>query len=596
MKILLALALVVVLTCSKIIQIACLFLNEGSHDLQTLKDVERFYVTALQEPLNLTKLAQITDYLYQHKYSQDRGRPLQKRTFSVADSLDPELISSIYQQQQIPLMHHFLNVFLLHQKNPQEKKLLMKIIHQSIEMGLDITVPFKDDPPVYYKALFIKEFALTRHMINHNPKIFLADIIARSHKLHKFLKMLYSLTPEIIPMTKLVLHIQKIMEVIYEDFRSSQLQTAPTSSTETVFNGTAVLHHLLESARLDKPTVKPFELWQASQTYDLIVRRIAQPQYSNQTTLNVLKLSSIQESLNDLVYSIFQALVSSFQFSERKYVAVEHLLEIHLLIDEQRRNLFHFLTMSNSILILRELIGLWEAYYHHATTASSVSPSSSQQEIEIGLEGIVIDDKEHGIKAEVEVEESEELQELRKRILRGLTSKDHRGHTPLSYAVMRYGTDSQIAFMFRDFLELFQSKDDIDHIYIPSPTDSIAAESSEGLSEAGSGQPSSDAIDKPPLQNVTTDLGGWDELRIIDEKDQGKERCDVLEVWDEALPDAETFFRKYINTATPVIFRGAALLPEEEMSKLRKIFSKEVFLRKYGKLKVSTSPIPYGGK
>eukprot|EP00599_Poterioochromonas_sp_BG-1_P011878 CAMPEP_0173160326 /NCGR_PEP_ID=MMETSP1105-20130129/17764_1 /TAXON_ID=2985 /ORGANISM="Ochromonas sp., Strain BG-1" /LENGTH=770 /DNA_ID=CAMNT_0014079181 /DNA_START=81 /DNA_END=2393 /DNA_ORIENTATION=+ len=520
----------------------------------TLKKVERYYTIALQEPLNITQLAEITDHLY--NYGENRGKILQRRTFSVADAVDPVLIAAIFQQQQVPLLHYFLNVFLLHQQNPHEKHLLLMILHRSIEMGLDINLPYKDDPPVYYKAVFIKEFDLLQKLISHNPKAFLADIIARSHKLHKFLKILYSLTPELIPMTKLLLHIEKIMGFIFDDFKSNN----KPSSDLTQFNGSAILYHLLESARLDKPTLKPLELLKYSPTYQTIINRISRPEDAENTDLNVLKLSDIFQSLNDLVYSIFQGLLSSFQFSDRKYVALEHFFEIHLLVDEQKRNLFHYLTISNNVVIIRTFCDLWEDYVSHANST-----------IEVGVEGTVGD---------ISLKEIDII-EFRNRILHALMGKDYRGHTALSYALMRFGVDSAISHELSRLISLLQSN----RIEADLETELRPLETQEGVLLMKHSE-----VER---KDEGTDLGGWDSLRIIDRNEES-EQCDIAEIWDEVLPDAATFFQKYINTATPVIFRRSALLANEEMSKLRKVFSKETFLRKYGKLKVSTSSIPYG--
>jgi hypothetical protein len=60
-------------------------------------------------------------------------------------------------------------------------------------------------------------------------------------------------------------------------------------------------------------------------------------------------------------------------------------------------------------------------------------------------------------------------------------------------------------------------------------------------------------------------------------------------VWD-GLPLPAEFFSKYISRGMPVVFRNAL---SNGTGSLRHLFSKDVFLAKYGKEKVPVSAIPY---
>lgn len=99
--------------------------------------------------------------------------------------------------------------------------------------------------------------------------------------------------------------------------------------------------------------------------------------------------------------------------------------------------------------------------------------------------------------------------------------------------------------------------------------------------------------------------GGWDPTLLseftLDDSSAASpssspsSRCDILEVWNATqLSDGETFFSRYINTGTPVIFRGLALHSTETLHSLRSSFSRDLFLKRFGALEVQASTLPYG--
>lgn len=60
-------------------------------------------------------------------------------------------------------------------------------------------------------------------------------------------------------------------------------------------------------------------------------------------------------------------------------------------------------------------------------------------------------------------------------------------------------------------------------------------------------------------------------------------------MWD-GLPSPKDFFHNYLSIGLPVVFRNAL---GNGTNSLRHLFSKDVFLAKYGKEKVPVSAIPY---
>jgi hypothetical protein len=575
----------------------CLFASESEKGKQSDRnaDLIEFYQAALQDPLNVGKLHSQVVNLHQ-KYQGDDSKLFSKRLISVTDISVNNISASdalLHQYQGVPLLHYFLNVYLTKQSNPGERALLYEIFLLSLELGMDINVAYKDDPPLYYKTLFLKEFFLTDQLISFNQKEFLKEIIARNFKFFNFLKLSYSLTSEVIPVTKLLLHIQKLLSYFYADHLNKQFKYKKDGFQGIEFDSTSVMKKLLESARLDKPTIKPKELLQYSANYTFLVDQISHIHDGNH---NILTSDSLLSSLNELVYnSIFKRLTNMLAIHEnkvehnelldqRKWIAMEHFFDLHCHIHDepQKRNLFHYLVMSNNHLVILKLSKIWKLLEDHYSSYSDSSVDVTSTTT---------------IATSASSHDAEYLNDIKKRMFRSLQVKDIRGHTPLSYARMRFGKESNIYQVMEKFLSFFGTL--IEDAATPDN------EAIEGFQDVSSD------IDVSSEQD---DGGSWDEKTVLigDVTDspstqtaeetepakntKGKERCDILEIWNEVLPSAEEFFAKYINQGKPVIFRNAALMENEKMNLLRHNYQKNRFLSKYGKLKASISPIPYGGK
>ena len=121
------------------------------------------------------------------------------------------------------------------------------------------------------------------------------------------------------------------------------------------------------------------------------------------------------------------------------------------------------------------------------------------------------------------------------------------------------------------------------------------------------------------IKTVNRDLietGGWSAFKrniLMDD------RCDVWEEFRPSLLSNKEFFLRFINTGTPVIFRGVASKANvakkgtsakkyatasrssssssssHTMQELLEVFQKSSFVNNYGRIKVPASTSPYSG-
>jgi hypothetical protein len=631
-------------TFSRVFLVAVLFVVIGTSSSNALQSstqselvfsreelLDKFYEIALTEPLNVTRLhsyviGELQPLLFKDENRQmDSHRIFYRKPPSITDpSSIPD--EKTFKRQSIPLLHYFLNVFVMLQQQKASDKisLLKDVFIACIEMGMGIDITFQDEPPIYYKTLMLKEFSLSQAILVNNEKYFIKEIIGRSSKIIKYFKLLYSHLSEVIPMSKLLLHVENIVENVATKQRNeerkeqnaeqfSDVEEKSTSSSgksssfvsSTPFNGTALVLRLLETAKLDKPTLRPVDLLTYSEQYRKIVNKIGNISTTDRDDSKaIIQLEGVIRSQEELIFSLFSPFLSFIEISERKWIAIEHFLEIHTspVIDNeshhQKRTLFHYLTMSGYVKIVSSFSSLWKEYEEHHRLSNNT-------------------------------DQSVDLFDFKKRMYQGLQSRDYRGHTPLSYALIRFGEQSEIYQLFYSFLDAFHHSSHRHHhlhhhshlILTPTSNSSKTIEMDVEINPS-TGQP------QYPLSVLRSDDGGWQTACVLlshanctipsdsalRDSDSSlptesttansqhsfsstlpsenavnakrKERCDILEIWNEPLPDAEVFFEKYINTATPVIFRNAALLSSEKMSSLRNTFRKDYFMKRFGRLKV----------
>jgi hypothetical protein len=210
--------------------------------------------------------------------------------------------------------------------------------------------------------------------------------------------------------------------------------------------------------------------------------------------------------------------------------------------------------------------------------------------------------------------ESPERELIRNMLRNALSSKDIRGHTPISYAIMRF-TKQSIIFeeleLLCDLLVL-----DIEVVQLLTPSQSpiqYQQKKEEDINE-------DKKMQNNPHKPSSSSSGGWDSTRV--EIDSSHYPCDILEIHDSTkkLPSNKEFFVKYVNKGVPVIFRQVASssssakllsIPNDSgnnnnkrktskkssdtMEEVREVFEKSHFLSHYGKYEVPVSTIPYSG-
>ena len=544
-----------------------------------------------------------------------------------------------------PVLHMLLNQFMLSQ-NPSDKQLFLELFNLAMEHGADPSTPLNNDPPLYIKGIMIKEIELVKSIVEHSHKSITNEIIARSSKISRLLKMIYAMPAEVVPIAKLLLHVEKLTHKYYESL--------PVDA-KTNFNTTDVAARLLLGAKLDRPTLSAAQLMHYSTTYNQTIQHLTSfllPENvewnipGGLETTKIISMYDISMTMNELLVIIPEALIESILMlpRDRKHVAIEHFIDIHVIPDEADRNCFHYLSAANSVKMVEAFAKVFDHLIDDLNDKGT--PHEGRNEI----------NHSHA---------ENKLRQLAETLLNNLSQVDHRGHTPLSYAEVRYGSHSPIAMTLKalisrlirifegDFSNFSMEDGDadleemeallIEHDGAVTVNENSANVEIDGtqvtevaledqlnsaMSQEGEIEEASQSVvdnENKRREIPESDSGGWNpsRLTIFDEahsskddvptvetisdddvkmesnstsKQQYYDRCDILEIWDGDLPNAEEFFVRYINTATPVVFRGAALKKTAQMYQLREKFSKKKFVRNYGSVQVTASTLPYSGK
>lgn len=572
----------------------------------------------------------------------------------------PSTILSTY-----PTLHMLLNQFML-STNPIDKQQFLELFELSMNHGADPSISLNNDPPLYIKGIMIKEMELVKTIIEHSHKSITNEIIARSSKISRLLKMIYAMPAEVVPLAKLLLHVEKLTHKYHESL--------PYEVQES-FNGTEVAIRLLLGAKLDRPTLSANQLLKYSSTYNQTIQHLTSyllPE--NQLwnipgqleTSKIISTLDIAQIMNELLVIIPQALIESIFWlpNDRKEVAIEHFFDIHIIPDEVDRNCFHYLAAANSVKMMEMLMTMFDRMIAEQQEYQHEGKSSEEGEKREGASSITTTTATNPIGGISE----KKIRHMAETLLNSLSQVDHRGHTPLSYAEVRYGPQSPISMTFKNFISrlirIFEGdfslpfSGDVEEDKLANDLQEMedilgdmhdgAVETEEVAMEvdiqgsidisASEGKESDHDIDSNNIGESNTDIeqrrelpesdaGGWnpERLTIFDEivstddssapsvldedvndsssssstssSKQYYAPCDILEIWDvDNLPNVDEFFVRYINTATPVVFRGAALKKSSQMYKLRQKFAKKKFVRNYGTVQVTASTLPYAGK
>lgn len=495
--------------------------------------------------------------------------PLDPKAFHDYDDLE-DPINPVIANVSVMILHFLLNKFML-TTNAEEKAQYLEIMQLGMERGMNVAATYKDDPPLYLKAVMVKEMNLTVSMIDAAKKYMTQEIIARSRKMSKFLVMIYSLLAEVVPTAKLLLHVEKIAE-------NASNRTIDGLKVQPSRKEIALM--MLHTARLDKPAIKAAELLAFSPSYRELVDQITTAgQFSKS-----ISLKKVIQSLDEYANKAVRALIDGMNEDVRSGIALEHFFDLHVIPDENQRNAFHYLCMARSTVILESLLNAY--------------------------------------KSDWEGDDANIRNVLAERIISSFEFADRRGHSPLSYCALRYGRrqHDDVGSKMVEFLDTLKADltdpafsehvEELKEALFEDPNDTLAVpliigEGSEQVKKLQASETLiNGSLDLQAPNRVNADDGGWNPKRLHVDKEQypyfsDENHCDIKQVHldDATMPDQEEFFMEYLNSATPVIFRGAALnASTSRMFALRHVFRKDNFVKVYGGKKVTASTLPYGGK
>jgi len=450
------------------------------------------------------------------------------------------------------------------------------------------------DPPLIFKSFLMRELSLTKAFIEYDSSKFSVNIDANGISstsgmsvdfvtllmdpekeiwLRKLLVDMYSiLSVETVPLAKLLLHAKSFISP------SSTPIANLTEHTKALITGATL-------SRSGKPVISPLYLFSYSATFNsVIIPMIATIETTANATIGV-DLLNIMRSFGEVVNATVHSPIVNYISKLLKdsalspiYGQVSFKRFIQLLStpsnEDNHRSPLHalFLAGPSAASMINGLCDLIE-------TASSIADNDWQADV---------------------VNVKKVLHEA----IFGVKSVDSRGHTPFSYFLTRW---------------------------IKSNSSEGSSESIKKLAlligidydEAIRNHTTSPVTDESEFFNAGNDLdisqqsssGGWD-TSSIDLADST--RCDITEVWsdDNVLPNSREFFEKYVNTATPVVFRynwTASLVRQEKLKQLkgrsrrkfvlkqpridtvRQSLRKDVFLDQFGSVVVPVSVIPYAG-
>ncbi|KAJ1405088.1 hypothetical protein B484DRAFT_483427 [Ochromonadaceae sp. CCMP2298] len=287
---------------------------------------------------------------------------------------------------------------------------------------------------------------------------------------------------------------------------------------QDVSGGVAGVQRMLEGASLGKPAVRALDLALHSPAFRGIVAQLGAGGLR-------IPLLAVVGALDETAAAAHGALLGAA--SGRPQAARGLFAAIGVVDAATRRNALHFLGISGGAVMLMQL--------------------------EHFLQGL----------------SQAHMQEGSAALRAALQQRDRRGHSPVSYAVLRFSAASPIGAAMQSLCTALGA--DFDALAIipfapaSAPTAVHVPEVLENSAESSG--PGS---------------GGWSAQRL---GAGDLAECGVLEV-SGSLPSNREFFARYVNTGTPVVFRGAA-------KGLQELFERERFVKAYGDFLVPAAAIPY---
>lgn len=200
---------------------------------------------------------------------------------------------------KIPLLHYLFNLYL-NNRNYNERKEIIKLINIIILKGYDVNIQYDNDPDIIYKAIMIREMKLAENIANsgsilNSPLIF---------------QQLYSLPCDPIPLSKMLLHAQSLLQKRKKkDFSIDSSLSSPSPSPLSYQEEQDSIIQFLSGATLgidSKPAVSAYELSSMSVNFNSsIVSKIIQQEYQSD-----IDLMDILSSLSEVASSIHNLLLN----------------------------------------------------------------------------------------------------------------------------------------------------------------------------------------------------------------------------------------------------------------------------------------------
>lgn len=456
---------------------------------------------------------------------------------------DDVITGAVY--DDIPFLHHLLN---LHRTSTsaRDKSDVLEIFQAALSVGADPSIPYKEDPPLLFKAIVLKELHLCKNIVNSSASVVHSLLFGRTQWSSMFVTHLYSLPSESVPLAKLLLHADTIIR----------------EKGQSAMGGLDGIKKLLSGASLGKPAVKSVDLSAHSPAYERILSTLGADNDGK------IRLLDIIRSLDDLAGSVHQSIVSVLLGD-----AASALRFVQVITDADQmarapypmgRNALHFLCLSGGAVMLEQLGQLLLGLRGEAENAEVLLDGTASASV-----AAICDEL----------------------FRKALHAADKRGHTPISYAVMRFSAASPVASALRGLCA--QLGLDFDQEVDRSRERGALRPSAPAASEATS-----------VPERVVPD-GGWRTTRLAGGaalSAAGTVGTDprLLEVDSPVLPSNKEFFAQYLNTGSPVIFRSSPVATQDSgnldsVRATQEVFRKKKFLSAYGDITVPAAAIPYAG-
>jgi hypothetical protein len=226
--------------------------------------------------------------------------------------------------------------------NVVQKSEIIEVIQQCVKLGYEINIPYRNDPPLFYKALVIRELKTTQTFLINSKTDLKMLILNQSEWLVRFFSILFEIPSQPVPIAKLLLHANTIVK---------------KKKTEDTSFGINEIKKLLISASLgfqSKPTFKVKDFIEFSPAYNDLLSKLGTQNGHN------LKLIDIIQSMDEVSNTLFKT-ITNFILEDiiRNTKNINILFSFLNILSYQdptnnNRNSFHSLLTTGSSIMLNE--------------------------------------------------------------------------------------------------------------------------------------------------------------------------------------------------------------------------------------------------